>query len=179
MIIIYGLYRFAGRRVAYRQDYCLPCEAERVTEQIRSFFVGHLYGIPLLPLGFYREWSCPACGRNPARRVRTSRNLVRVFTVVVGLVAAMVTAAVVVDHSHPDVGILLLVALGIWGLTGGLIYIERQMMRPAVDRAAELARIQPASVTTCALCSGALQHRQDGRRVVHHCPACKADRLAA
>lgn len=179
LLITYGVYRFAPRRVAYRQDYCLVCEAERVSVRIRSFFVGHVYGIPLLPVGFFRQWRCASCGNDPARRARTSRSQVVELAVVVGLLAAILMAmSVVVGHAHhPDVG-LLGVALGTWALTGMLAFVARRM-RPDVDRKARLTTLRQASTLNCPFCQGGLVPKAPQARLGLHCPACRIDREVA
>lgn len=178
MIIVYGTHRFVRRRVAYRQDFCVSCESERVTEQIRSFVVGHLYWIPLLPLGFFKEWRCPHCGLDPTQRVRTSRKLVRTFAGLVGLVAAMVTWVAIADPKAPT-ALTLLIAAGIWALAAGIVYLHVRNLRPPANRKAALARIRPASITQCAYCQGPLRLRQVGQSQVRHCATCQVDRLAA
>ena len=66
--ILYGTYSMAARRTAYRRDYCLSCDGPQLATQWRSFVVGHFGFIPLLPLGFRRDWRCNRCGRDPAFR---------------------------------------------------------------------------------------------------------------
>ena len=50
MIIIHGVYRFAPKRRAFRNDFCLTCKAN---------------WIPLLPLGVWKKRVCSVCGRDP------------------------------------------------------------------------------------------------------------------
>jgi hypothetical protein len=55
MLVIHGLYRFKQHRIGVCKDLCNACEKETVTEEWRSFNVGHLYFIPLLPLGWRKR----------------------------------------------------------------------------------------------------------------------------
>ncbi len=72
MIVVHGVYRLASKQVGYRSDWCNHCKSRVIAWQWRSFYLGHLYWIPILPLGFYKVWLCPFCGKNPRERVRTS-----------------------------------------------------------------------------------------------------------
>jgi len=73
MLIIYGVYRWWPRRIAFRNDYCLRCGQETRAEQIRTFDVGHIFWIPLLPSGFWKHWYCFKCRHNPHESPRTRR----------------------------------------------------------------------------------------------------------
>jgi hypothetical protein len=65
VLIFYGFYRFQQKRVAFRNDYCRSCAQPRRSVQIRSFNAGHIFWIPILPLGYYKRWLSTACGRDP------------------------------------------------------------------------------------------------------------------
>src|ERR1700686_3493787 len=47
MLIIRGSYHFWPKRVAFRNDYCLRCQAPRRSIAIRTFDVGHLFWNPI------------------------------------------------------------------------------------------------------------------------------------
>jgi hypothetical protein len=70
MRIVRGAYYYRRKPVAFRNDYCLSCNAPRRSIAIRSFDVGHFYWIPVLPVGFWRHWVCSVCGRKPHSRRR-------------------------------------------------------------------------------------------------------------
>jgi len=72
-MLVVGSYSYRKTIVAYRNDYCLTCDAPRLAHRIRSLEVLHVYFIPLLPLGFFRNWKCSACGADPHVSVRTSK----------------------------------------------------------------------------------------------------------
>src|SRR5258708_39448951 len=56
-----GVHSYNSRIVAYRNDFCLSCEAPRRAHQVRSFKAYRVFYIPVLPLGFWREWQCSEC----------------------------------------------------------------------------------------------------------------------
>ncbi len=74
MFIVTGAYHFWPKRVAFRNDYCLSCQAPRRSIAVRTFDVGHLYWIPILPVGFWRHWKCTACNRDPHVSSKTRRS---------------------------------------------------------------------------------------------------------
>lgn len=63
-----GLYKFRTIQIAYRLDYCVTCDGERITEQFRSFDAVHVWFVPLIPLGFRYRWVCPVCANDPHMR---------------------------------------------------------------------------------------------------------------
>lgn len=65
MLLIHGSYHFWPKRVGFRNDYCLSCRAERRSVAMRTFDVGHVYWIPILPVGFWKHWQCGTCGKEP------------------------------------------------------------------------------------------------------------------
>src|SRR5437588_6702159 len=60
-----GVHSYKPHIVAYRNDFCVSCAAPRRAFQVRSFKAYQFYYIPIVPLGFWREWQCSACGRDP------------------------------------------------------------------------------------------------------------------
>jgi hypothetical protein len=75
MFITAGRYQYCRRTVAYRNDYCLSCADNTVSQQQRTFDVFHVYFFPVLPLGFRRHWYCVRCKQNPHTRVKTSQGI--------------------------------------------------------------------------------------------------------
>lgn len=82
MIILFGTHHFARRKTAVRKDFCNACERECVAEQWQSFDCGHLFFIPVLPLGTRQRWHCSLCGKDPRARYKT-RNSLRIVGLVV------------------------------------------------------------------------------------------------
>ena len=74
MFIVYGAYHFWPKRIAFRDDYCLSCHAPRRSLALRTFDVGHVFWIPILPVGFWKHWKCTVCGRDPHVNPRTRRS---------------------------------------------------------------------------------------------------------
>ncbi|HKV63349.1 MAG TPA: hypothetical protein VJO16_15665 [Candidatus Acidoferrum sp.] len=73
MIIVYGVYRWMAKRVAFRNDYCLACGEPRRAVQVRTFDVGHIFWIPILPAGFWKRWVCTVWGCDPHGSGKTRR----------------------------------------------------------------------------------------------------------
>jgi len=73
LFIVYGVYHWKTKRVAFRDDYCLVCGEARRAVQVRTFDVGHIFGIPILPAGFWKRWVCTVCGRDPHVTTKTRR----------------------------------------------------------------------------------------------------------
>ena len=73
LFIVYGVYHWKTKRVAFRNDYCLVCGEARRAVQVRTFDVGHIFWIPILPAGFWKRWVCTVCGRDPHVTTKTRR----------------------------------------------------------------------------------------------------------
>lgn len=69
-MVVHGYYKFGRKQVAYRNGYCHHCARCTRQWQYRYFLVIHLFWIPVLPLGFWREWICGECERNPVPNMR-------------------------------------------------------------------------------------------------------------
>lgn len=74
MFIVTGVYHWLPKPVAFRNDYCLTCAQERRAVRIRTFDVGHIFWIPVLPVGFWKHWCCSACDNDPHANPRTRRS---------------------------------------------------------------------------------------------------------
>jgi hypothetical protein len=75
MLVVHGTYLWARKVVAYRNDYCLACDSQRLAFQHRTFDVLHVFFIPVLPLGLWKRWHCSVCGRDPHASTRTRKSL--------------------------------------------------------------------------------------------------------
>ena len=115
----------------------------------------------------------------PWVRQRTSRTLVFVLAGLIGLVAALLTGALVVEHTSPQIAAFAGSTLVAWALTGLLVFIGRRM-RPLTDRKRALAQIHPASTQACVFCNGRLLpgHGPDGQQAFR-CTTCKVERKVA
>ena len=75
MLLVHGAYHFWPKRVAFRNDYCVTCDGPRRAIAVRTFDVGHVFWIPILPVGFWRHWVCSACKRNPHVTSKMGRSI--------------------------------------------------------------------------------------------------------
>jgi hypothetical protein len=65
MLIIHGFYSFKRKIIAFREDYCLSCNARRIAYLHRTVDVFHLFYVPILPLGVWKRWRCEQCNLDP------------------------------------------------------------------------------------------------------------------
>ncbi len=61
MFFIFGTHLFGLKRYAYKYMECSHCETPRLFMQTRGFAWGHLFWIPLIPLGYQSSWHCASC----------------------------------------------------------------------------------------------------------------------
>ena len=73
MTIIYGTHRFGLKKTGACNDFCNCCEKECLSEEWQSFNCGHVFFIPVLPLGTKKKWKCALCGNDPRGRYKTSK----------------------------------------------------------------------------------------------------------
>src|ERR1700681_3993271 len=82
-----GVQSYNPRIVGYRNDFCLSCDAPRQAHQVRSFKAYRVFYVPIVPLGFWRDWQCSECGRDPHVYQSATRNLRWVAVLLVGFFA--------------------------------------------------------------------------------------------
>ena len=165
MFIFRGAYHWWPKQVAFRNDYCVTCRAQRRSVAVRSFDVGHFFWIPLLPVGFWRHWRCTECGRHPHRTSRFWRRLRwRGMSLLVVLSVMFWAAPINSDF-----------ALGLWvcriaaPVGAGILLIRtlRQLFQPSLRT--RLRSIPPAEDTICPFCQTTLVTGTGSR---WSCPAC-------
>jgi hypothetical protein len=152
LFIVYGVYRWIAKRVAFRNDYCLACGDARRAVQVRTFDVGHIFWIPILPAGFWKRWVCTVCGRDPHVGTKTRRGFKWVGLFILVLFAVVFWIVPV----EPDA-----VAF-FWGLRiaapvgAGLLlwHLMRTPKEPTLKE--KLASILPATDTVCPFCGAQL-----------------------
>lgn len=169
MMIVRGAYHFWPKRVAFRNDYCVVCDAPRRAVAVRTFDVGHVFWVPILPVGFWRHWTCSVCGRKPHTRSKLRNRLL--FAGLYLLIAMSVGFwAVPADPSFE---------LGTWvcriaapvGALVLLVYLLRGLKQPSLRK--KLAAIPPAADTVCPFCAVPLAMGTGDR---WSCPNCGAVR---
>lgn len=165
--VIHGTYRIWPRRHAFRNDYCLSCDAPRPAEQISSLVVLHVYWIPLIPLGRWKHWACEVCGQCPCHDSKG-----RSFTAT--LCTALCIAAIAVwIAAFPPNGSLIF-----WTFPAGVLALATltMMARRAGTQTRYrnlFATVVPADDEICPYCTVALVSEFNECR----CPSCRVRRL--
>lgn len=163
MLVIHGTYHWRPRRTAFRNDYCRTCAGPRLSVQVRTLDVVHVYWIPLIPLGFRRRWVCSTCGSYPHAATRTRRGFKIAGALILGLMTFGVWA---VPIDPPD-------AVFLWGLRLGLALATCAAAFAAFKHSPEprlkamLTEVKPFEGWTCPLCRGQLMNIPDW-----HCTVC-------
>jgi hypothetical protein len=154
VLIVHGVYHWATRVVAYRNDYCLRCDQPRVALQYRTFDAVHIFFVPVLPLGFLKRWRCQECGSDPHANVRTRRSIKWAGTVLLGFITFVGWAAS--PHSRPgEVWFIWTLRLG--GLVAcGLALRSSLRSPPDVNLADKLRSLKPSGDQSCMLCGAAM-----------------------
>ena len=169
MLIIRGSYRFWPNLVAFRNDYCLRCQAPRRSIAIRTFDIGHLYWIPILPVGFWKRWKCEVCGQAPHAHPKV-RRFFKWVGLVFSIALSLLMWTVPVDTNFGVLGWFLRVAAPAGGILL-LFDLLRSPKEPSLRR--NLATIAPATDTVCPFCATPL-FAGSGTR--WSCPQCGAVR---
>jgi hypothetical protein len=175
MLIIHGTYRMFPRRVAFRNDYCMACNAPRRAAQIRTLDVIHLYFIPLLPLGFWKRWCCCTCGMNP-HQLHLTRRLLKTTALVVFLFCTVFFWSVyflIVPGIAEDAPIFWI--FGVFSPAGAVaMAIHLALWKPDEPGYKERLRaVPPADEVICPFCSTAMVDEF----FECHCPSCGVRRL--
>ena len=148
MLIVYGVYHWWPKRIAFRNDYCLRCCQECRAEQIRTLDVGHVFWIPLLPCGFWKRWYCAKCRHNP-HEFPATRRIFKWIGLAILILFATAFWAMPVERDF---------VAGTWIFRIGapiaaLLTLVHLLRTPAdVSLKERLARILPASDVTCPFC---------------------------
>jgi hypothetical protein len=168
VLIVYGVYRWKPKPVAFCNDYCLSCGKQRRAVQIRTFNAGHIFWIPILPVGFWKRWVCTTCGRDPHVSTRTRRGFKWV-----GLFILLIFSAVFWFVPVESDDVALIWALRVVTPIGAfltLVHLFRTEKEPSLQ--SKLATVQPAADTVCPFCGAPLLMVSSRCS----CPACGAVR---
>lgn len=149
MIIAYGHYKIADRVIGYRKDWCNHCDGECHSEQHRAFYLGHLYWLPIVPLGIYRYWACKACRKNPRERTRTSSGMLIVGVVVFSI---MLVALMFPPIPTRDVGTIWGARLFFVAMIALLVY----MIRARSKESPVIKSVSPYPTDKCYYCDDKL-----------------------
>jgi len=167
MFIIHGAYHFWPKRVAFRNDYCLTCGRAGRAVAIRTFDVGHIFWIPILPVGLWKHWRCTVCGKDPHASPKTRRSFKWAGLVCLTLFSAVSWAVPI--ESDPDsawVGWVFRIA-GPIGAVLLFVHLLRTPGDPSLRK--KLATVAPADETICPFCKTPLV---TGNKTRWSCPNC-------
>lgn len=156
-MILYGLYRWFPKTVAYRADFCLACDAERLALRIRTVDFLWIFWIPVLPVGLWRRWYCSQCGNPPHRVVKTRRGF-KLAAALLFLFFAAIFWISPAAELEPEIS-----AAEVWGLRVGTLVLSiplfwwalRSGTEPTLEQ--RLVTVQPLEVTECPICGHGLQ----------------------
>jgi fatty acid desaturase len=151
-LLVFGIYSFKRKVVAYRNDFCLSCEATRRAYQTRSFDMFHLFFIPVLPLGFWRRWRCSVCGGDPHINRRTRKSFKWAGVVALAFFAAAVWLAPSAEFEYPIAAVWLIRI----GFSIAFVFALRHTLKskPDLRLSEKLKEVIPAEDNVCPLCNG-------------------------
>lgn len=164
MLIFYGSYKVLPKVTRYRSDWCNVCNKEVVSYQFRHLYIGHVFWIPLLPLGRYKIWRCTQCKLDPRTRVKTSAGFY-----IGGIIALLLLLALLIFHEvnqEPATrfGLISACVVGIAGLS---IALRHKLREPPISRV-----VKPLDGHTCLVCHTQLP---GGEEPI--CTSCGAQRV--
>ena len=168
MYIVHGAYHFWPKRVAFRNDYCLGCDKPRLSFAVRTFDVGHVFWIPILPVGFWKHWKCSECGRDPHVHVKTRRSFKWIGFGCLVLLSGMFW----LTPTGSNDGLTWFFRIA--APAGGTFLLRHLLRTPAEPSLKDhLSKIQPAADVVCPFCGTPLGVSSEGRWT---CPACRCVR---
>jgi len=152
VLIVYGVYRWQPKRVAFRNDYCFTCGAPRRAVLLRTFNVGHIFWIPILPVGLWKRWLCTICGHEPHVSIKTRRGF-KWAGLFVLLIFSVALWGMPVDPDSVAIFWIIRFAAPL-GAVLTLVHLFRTKKEPTLE--SRLAAIQPAADTACPFCGAQL-----------------------
>jgi hypothetical protein len=172
MLIIHGTYSWWRKLVAYRNDYCLTCSAERVAFQHRTWDFLHVFWVPLVPLGPWKRWHCGVCGQNPHASQATRKSLKWVGVVCLALFS-LAPWGVSTREKRDDEAFIWIVRLGGPVVTAWAAWATLKSP-PDVRLKDRLRAVAPLMDSTCPMCNVMLFPSEPAWR----CPSCGIQRKA-
>jgi len=156
VLIVHGTYHWKPKRIAFRNDYCRKCEAQRPAVLVRTIDVFHLFWIPILPLGVWSRWFCRYCGARPHAAARTGRGFKIAGAVLLALLSITVWMPFT-EEGNDVTGMVVLWFLRI-GLPLATVLAVRSAIRhrPEPDFKRRLEQVRPFEGWRCPLCGGEL-----------------------
>ena len=148
MLLIHGHYRLAPKLIAYRNDWCNHCGEPVLAQQWRSFYLGHLYWIPLIPLGFRKNWQCTQCARDPRERVRTSLAIILAGLLTFTLACVL---TFLVPHSDGEATIVWTLR-GIFGSVSAVFAFW--LLSRSNEQPPPIKYVEPLRNERCLICGG-------------------------
>lgn len=148
MFIIHGAYHFWPKRVAFRNDYCLTCRCTCRSLAIRTFDVGHIFWIPILPVGAWKHWRCTNCGKEPHTSPGTRKSFKWAGLVLLVLFSALSWFAA----STPPDGFDWTFRLG-GPIAAALLLVHLLRAPKGISLRRALKSVTPASDTICPFCA--------------------------
>src|SRR5262245_36818994 len=144
MLIFYGSYKVLPKVIAYRSDWCNVCKKEVVSYQFRHLYIGHIFWIPLLPLGRYKIWRCAECKLDPRIRVQTS-----IGFYVGGIIALLLLLALLVfrdvdQDRTTQLGLIAACVVGVAALSFG---VRHRLREPPISH-----EVKPLDSNSCLVC---------------------------
>ncbi len=159
MFVIYGWYKWGRKFVGYKKDLCHRCKIKTIWHRMRFFPVVHIFWVPLIPLGMYKEWICDQCRQSP----KTSFSMVGVIALgVAGAVFSFISlfalsAGFKGDRESLQIGaIMFCISLVFWG---GMILAVRHSNKQKLLRQAAFEKEDSMLNEPCLYCNGEIQRQ--------------------
>lgn len=158
MLILHGTYRFGQKKIGVRRDLCLSCNRECIAEEWQSFRVHHIFFIPLIPLGMYKEWHCTLCNADPRYKSSASR-LLKILSGLFMFMLLMATIGVWCGTSDnpgemPIIWTLRLLAPALFGFLLWVTFLRKP--KPGLTPEQRRSLIVPLDDRECFYCHGPL-----------------------
>lgn len=169
-MIIAGMYYFGRKIIGVRKDFCANCKRECISQQWQSFYCYHLFFIPLIPLGWHRDWVCTLCMQDP-RRKPMLKPLLTILGILVALICGALAFSAWMSPTEEFGGAkvswtLRVLPLAVSVFLIWLIFLRPRAPEPSIEQGR--AMLTPLNDQECFFCHGPLEPYPK-----LHCPSCK------